>query len=164
MQPSIIGFSLEGASNAVWSRQHWPGGDAVNDFTIDGAASVRRGSADDPECYQGAKTDLYELVANLLATTGAPAFLDNDDGDNVGGSMDIISFATSYGFVRFNPDRIAPDVLSSSSSALGAYDGHIVKQVSSDFELHANGHDGFNADDRLNQRPEYVYVSSRINA
>jgi hypothetical protein len=107
---------------------------------------------------------VYELVTNLLATTGAPAFLDDDDGDDVGGSMDIILFATPYGFVGFDPDRIAPDVLSSSSSALGAHDGRIVKQVSSDFELRANGHDGFNADDRLNQRPEYVYVSSRINA
>jgi hypothetical protein len=38
--------------------------------------------------------------------TVAPAFLDNDNGDNVGGSMDIISFALPYGFVRFNPDHI----------------------------------------------------------
>ncbi len=126
MQQSIVGFSLEGASNALRSRQRWPGGDAVNNFTIDGAASVRRGGADDPECYQGAKTSVYELVTNLLATTGALAFHDN--GDNVGGSMGIISFATPYGFVGFNPDRISPDVLSSSSSALGAYDGCIVKR------------------------------------
>ena len=102
------------------------------------------------------------MVTNLLATTGALAF--HDDGDDVGGSMDIISFATPYGFVGFNPDHIAPDVLSSSSSALGAYDGRIVKEVLSDFDLRANGHNGFNADDRLNQRPEYIYVSSRINA
>ena len=43
---------------------------------------------------------------------GALAFHDN--GDDVGGSMGIISFATPYGFVGFNPDHIAPDVLSSS--------------------------------------------------
>ncbi len=105
---------------------------------------------------------MYELVTNLLATTGALAF--HDDGDNVGGSMDNISFSTPYGFVGFNPDHIAPDVLLSSSSALGAYDGCIVKEVLSDFDLRANGHNGFNADDRLNQRPEYIYVSSQINA
>ena len=41
-------------------------------------------------------------------------FLDNDNGDDVGGSMDIILVALPYGFVGFNPDHIAPDVLSSS--------------------------------------------------
>ena len=103
------------------------------------------------------------MVTNLLATTGALAFHDN--GDNVGGSMDIISFAISYGFVGFNPDHIAPDFLSSSSSsALGAYDGRIVKEVLSEFDLRANGHDGFDANGRLNQGPEYIYVSSRINS
>ncbi len=78
--------------------------------------------------------------------------------------MNIISFATPYGFVGFNPDHIAPDVLSSSSSALGACDRLIVKEVLSDFDLRTNGHNGFNADDRLNQRPEYIYVSTRINS
>jgi hypothetical protein len=61
--------------------------------------------------------EVYEVVANLLASTGAPAFLDNDVGDDVGGSMDIILFATPYGFDGFNPDRTAPDVLSSLSSS-----------------------------------------------
>jgi hypothetical protein len=51
---------------------------------------------------------VYELVTNLLATTGAPAFLDDEDGDDVGGSMYIISFATPYGFFGFDPDCIAP--------------------------------------------------------
>ena len=127
MQPSVVDFSLEGALNALRSRQCWPSGDAVNNFTIDCAASVRQGSADDPECYQGAKTEVYELVTNLLAFMGTPEFLDDDDSDNVGESMDIISFALPYGFVGFNPDHIAPDVLSSSSSsALRANDGRIL--------------------------------------
>jgi hypothetical protein len=77
MQPSVADFSLEGASNALRSRQRRPGGDAANDFTIDGTANLRRGSADDPERFQAAKTEVYELVTNLLATTGAPAFLDD---------------------------------------------------------------------------------------
>ena len=72
--------------------------------------------------------------------------------------MYIISFATPYGFVGFNPDRIAPDVLSSSSSALGAHDGRIVKPVSSDFELRANGHDGLNAGDRSKGGGHYRVV------
>ena len=89
---------------------------------------------------------------------GAPAFLDDDDGDDVGGSMDIISFASPYGFVGFNPDCITPDVLSSSSSALRANDGRILKEVLSDFELRAIGHDGFNADDRSKGRGHYRVV------
>jgi hypothetical protein len=56
--------------------------------------------------------EVYELVTNLSAPTGALEF--HDDGDNVGGGMGIISFATPYGFVGFNPDHIAPDVISSS--------------------------------------------------
>ena len=98
------------------------------------------------------------MVTSLLATTGAPAFLDDDDGDDVGESMDILSFASPCGFVGFNPDRIAPDVLSTSSSALGAHDGRIVKYVSSDFELHANGRDGFNAYDRSKGGGHYRVV------
>ena len=34
MQPSVEDFSLEGASNALRSRQRRPGGDAANDFTM----------------------------------------------------------------------------------------------------------------------------------
>ncbi len=64
---------------------------------------------------------MYELVKNLLETTGAPAY--DDDGDDVGGGMYIVSFGTPYGFVGFDPDCISPDVLSSLSSALGARDG-----------------------------------------
>jgi hypothetical protein len=64
---------------------------------------------------------VYELVTNLLETRGAQAY--DDDCDDVGGGMYIISFATPYGFVGLNHDRISPDVLSSSSSALGAHDG-----------------------------------------
>jgi hypothetical protein len=56
MQPSIIGFSLEGASNALCPRQRWPGGDAVNDFTIDGSASVR-----DPIAFGNALEILWTL-------------------------------------------------------------------------------------------------------
>ena len=68
MQPSIVRFSFDGASNVLRLWYPLPGGDTFNDFTIDGAASVRQGSADDPECYQGAKTEVYEFVTNLLAT------------------------------------------------------------------------------------------------
>ena len=58
------------ASNALRSWRRWPGGYAVDHFVVDGVASVRRGRADDPECYQCAKTEVYELVTNALATTG----------------------------------------------------------------------------------------------
>ena len=158
MQPSVADFSLEGASNALRSRQRRPGGDAVNDFTIDGTANLRRGSADDPGRFQGAKTEVYELVTNLLATTGAPAFLDDDEDDDVEGSVDVNSFASPYGFVGFNPDRIPPDVLLSSSSALRADDGRVLKEVLSDFELRAIGHDGFNADDKSKGGGHYRVV------
>ena len=50
MQPSVVGFSLDGASNALRLWHRCPGGDIVSYFMIDGAASVRRGGADDPEC------------------------------------------------------------------------------------------------------------------
>lgn len=156
MQPSVADFSLEGASNALRSRQRRPDGDAVNDFTIDGTANLSRGSADDPERFQGAKTEVYELVTNLLATTGAPAFVDEDD--DAGGSAGVNSFASPYGFVGFNPDRIPPDVLLSSSSALRADDGRVLKEVLSDFELRAIGHDGFNADDKLKGGGHYRVV------
>ena len=98
------------------------------------------------------------MVTNLLATTGAPAFLDDDEDDNVEGNADVNSFASPYGFVGFNPDRIPPDVLLSSSSALRADDGRVLKEVLSDFELRAIGHDGFNADDKSKGGGHYRVV------
>lgn len=155
-QPSVADFSLEGASNAIRSRQRRPGGDATADFTLDGAPSPRRGGrlADNPEKFEKFKREVYELVKNLLATTGAPAFLDDDDDDDEdddhnANTEDRNSFTSPYGFVGFNPDRISPDVLSASSAILRAYDGRVLREVVSDFELRAIGHDGYHADDRL---------------
>ena len=80
------------------------------------------------------------MVANLLASTGAPAFLDNDVGDDVGGSMDIILFATPYGLL---------DSILIVLHLMFSHHCHPVKRVLSDFQLGANGHDGFNAKGRL---------------
>ena len=97
-----------------------------------------------------AKESLRKLVRNLLATTGAPAFQDDYDDDDADDGVTSSSnpFASPYGFTGFDPSRIPPDVLSESSSTLRVDGGRPLKEVLSEYELQAIGHDGFDADDR----------------
>ena len=91
-----------------------------------------------------AKESITELVRNLLATTGAPAFQDDyEDGDDT-----INEFSAPYGFVGFDPKRIPPNLLSESSLVLRTANGQALKEVLSEYELQAIGHDGMAADDR----------------
>ncbi|KAL9188791.1 hypothetical protein ACHAXT_007169 [Thalassiosira profunda] len=104
----------------------------------------RRKKADEGQVEQ-AKEDVREVVRNLLATTGAPAFQDDyEEGDE----MSEGSFASPYGFVGFQPERIPPDLLSQSSGTLRAGNGRALKEVLSEYELQAIGHDGMAADDK----------------
>ncbi len=64
-------------------------------------------------------------------------------------------FLLPYGFIGFNPDRVLPNVLSVSSPALCAGDGRVLREVLSNFELLAIGHDGYNADNRSKRGGHY---------
>ena len=88
----------------------------------DAAAGPRRrgggfgGPDDDGGRLEGAKRMVYELLGNLLATTGAPTFQEDHDNnvDNVdgGGGATLApsnAFESPYGFVGFNLDRVPPD-------------------------------------------------------
>ena len=171
-QPSVADFSLDGASQYDRSRK----GTTIDDTPLTGeqesAGPRRRGGAGggagaDDAVVERAKGELSELLGNLLATTGAPAFQDDydddDDGDGDGdggggGGGGSNSFASPYGFVGFDPDRVPPDVLSASSPALRAGGGRALREVLSDFELRAIGHDGFNADDKSKGGGHYRVV------
>jgi hypothetical protein len=158
-QPSVADFLLDGASQYDQRRK----GTAINDTLLRGeqeSAGPRRHGASraraDNVVVKQAKREVSKLLGNLLATTGAPAFQDdyedvNDDskigGGRGGGRTNL--FALPYGYVGFDPDRILPDVLSASSPALRAGDGRALWEVLSNFELHAIGHNGYNANNRL---------------
>ena len=97
----------------------------------------------DEEQIEKAKEDIREIVRNLLATTGAPAFQDEyEEGDETN------SFSSPYGFTGFDPERIPPDLLSKSSAVLRVDSGSALKEVLSEYELQAIGHDGMAADDK----------------
>jgi hypothetical protein len=166
-QPSVADFSLDGASQYDRSRK----GTTIDDTPLTGeqesAGPRRRGGAGggagaDDAVVERARGEVSELLGNLLATTGAPAFQDDydddGDGDGGGGGGGSNSFASPYGFVGFDPDRVPPDVLSASSPALRAGDGRALREVLSDFELRAIGHDGFNADDKSKGGGHYRVV------
>ena len=166
-QPSAADFSLDGASQYDRSRK----GTTIDDTPLTGeqeSAGPRRrrgaggGAGADDAIVERAKREVSELLGNLLATTGAPAFQDDydddDDGGSIGGGGGPNSFASPYGFVGFDPDRVPPDVLSASSPALRAGDGRALREVLSDFELRAIGHDGFNADDKSKGGGHYRVV------
>jgi len=166
-QPSAADFSLDGASQYDRGRR----GTTIDDTPLTGeqeSAGPRRrrgaggGAGADDAIVERAKREVSELLGNLLATTGAPAFQDDydddDDGGSIGGGGGPNSFASPYGFVGFDPDRVPPDVLSASSPALRAGDGRALREVLSDFELRAIGHDGFNADDKSKGGGHYRVV------
>ena len=103
----------------------------------------------DASQIENAKEYIRELVRNLLATTGAPAFQDDYDEEvESSTSRSTNSFSSPYGFTGFQPERIPPDVLSKSSAALRVNNGKALKDVLSEYELQAIGHDGMAADDK----------------
>ena len=114
----------------------------------------------DASQIENAKEYLRELVRNLLATTGAPAFQDDYDEEVEGGSSGTNSFSSPYGFTGFQPERIPPDVLSKSSAALRVNNGKALKEVLSEYELQAIGHDGMAADDKSKGGGHYREVES----
>lgn len=94
----------------------------------------------DADVAEKAKEKIREVVRSLLATTGAPAFQDDyEEGD------DMLAFSS---FTGFESDRIPPETLSSSSVALRVQNGNVLKEVISEFEIDAIGHDGMAADDK----------------
>ena len=94
----------------------------------------------DADVSEKAKEKIREIVRSLLATTGAPAFQDDyEEGDA------MLAFSS---FTGFESDRIPPETLSSSSSALRVQNGAVLKEALSEFEIDAIGHDGMAADDR----------------
>ena len=119
--------------------------------TLDVTGSARANKADN-DLLDQVRGDLVEVVRNLLATTGLPAFQDDyEEGD------EIASNAFSY-YTGFQPERIRPDDLSSSSVAIRVNNGHVLKEVLSEFELQAIGHDGMAADDIANGGGHYREV------
>ncbi|KAL7543331.1 hypothetical protein ACHAXR_012654 [Thalassiosira sp. AJA248-18] len=106
----------------------------------------KRKKADSQQIEQ-AKDDIREIVRNLLATTGAPAFQDDfEEGDETTTAA-ANSFSSPYGFTGFEPERIPPDLLTRSSAPLRADGGKPLKEILSEYELQAIGHDGMAADD-----------------
>ena len=100
----------------------------------------------DADVAEKAKEKIREVVRALLATTGAPAFQDDyEEGDDM---LAANSFSSPYGFTGFESDRIPPETLSSSSAALRVQNGAVLKEVISEFEIDAIGHDGMAADDK----------------
>ncbi|EED91118.1 predicted protein [Thalassiosira pseudonana CCMP1335] len=109
-----------------------------------GDTSGSRRKKTDERQIEKAKDSLRELVRNLLATTGAPAFQDEyEEGDETASN----SFASPYGFTGFQSERIPPGLLSESSYDLRLQNGNALKEILSEYEIQAIGHDGMAADD-----------------
>ncbi|KAL3772713.1 hypothetical protein ACHAWU_004958 [Discostella pseudostelligera] len=115
----------------------------------------------DASQIENAKEYIREFVRNLLATTGAPAFQDDYDEEvESSTSRSTNSFSSPYGFTGFQPERIPPDVLSKSSAALRVSNGKALKDVLSEYELQAIGHDGMAADDKSKGGGHYREVEN----
>lgn len=127
------------------------GSDMPEDSLIGGPFGDMSGSKrkkEDDEQLTKAKEKLRQLVADLLATTGAPAFQDDFDEENDDDDKEVNPFATPYGFVGFQSDRIPPETLVDCSYALLLQNGKALHEVMEEYELSAIGHDGMAADDK----------------
>lgn len=104
----------------------------------------KRKKVDEKELEE-AKESLRQLVGDLLATTGAPAFQDDFTEEE---ESEVNSFTTPYGFVGFNSERIPPETLVDSSFIMRIQNGKALHEVLEEYELQAIGYDGMAADDR----------------
>eukprot|EP00985_Skeletonema_marinoi_P020598 scaffold12300_cov104-Skeletonema_marinoi.AAC.1 len=110
----------------------------------------------DADVAEKAKEKIREVFRSLLATTGAPAFQDDyEEGDDM---LAGNSFSSPYGFTGFESDRIPPETLSSASSSLRVQNGNVLREVISEFEIDAIGHDGMAADDKTKGGGHYREV------
>ncbi|KAL7513122.1 hypothetical protein ACHAXN_010180 [Cyclotella atomus] len=100
------------------------------------------------EQLEKAKDSLRQLVGDLLATTGAPAFQDDYEEDDDESEKEANPFATPYGFVGFQSERIPPETLVDRSHDILLQNGKALHEVLEEYELQAIGYDGMAADDR----------------
>lgn len=110
-----------------------------------GDTSGSKRKKDEEEELLPAKEKLRRLVGDLLATTGAPAFQDDDQDDEV--TTDN-PYAAPYGFVGFQSERIPVETLADSSRSLRIQNGRALREILEEYEMQAIGHDGMAADDR----------------
>ena len=142
------GYSrTDGSSNPEDTLAGGPFGDASN---------TQRRKASEQE-LEDAKEVVTELMQGLLAMTGAPGFQDEfsggvqpyeegEDGAYVQSSV-TVSSQPQMEFVGFDPSAVPTDMLTESSRSLRAGGGQAFREVLSDFEMQAVGHDGMAADD-----------------
>uniref|UniRef100_A0A7S4SBV9 SAP domain-containing protein n=1 Tax=Ditylum brightwellii TaxID=49249 RepID=A0A7S4SBV9_9STRA len=127
----------------------------------DSSLSNKKQTASEKEINE-AKEEVTELVASLLALSGAPAFVEEYYGEE--------NASSKYEFVGFDPSRVPPNLLSQPSSSgsasaaskalrTGEKDGQVLLQsILSDFEMRAIGHDGMAADNKKRGGGHYTEV------
>jgi len=103
----------------------------------------KRKKADD-EQLEKAKENMRQLVGDLLATTGAPAFQDDYEEED---ENETNTFAAPYGFVGFQSERIPPESLVENSHAIRMQNGKALHEILEEYEQQAIGYDGMAADD-----------------
>ena len=147
-QTPMADMSLE---NARYQQKALNKADQPEESLIGGpfgdTSGSKRKKADATQIEE-AKDELSEVVRNLLATTGAPAFQDDyEEGDDETSMASAFS-ASPYEWEGFQAERIPPNLLSQSSAALRSGNGGALKEVLHEYELQAIGHDGMAADDK----------------
>jgi len=112
-----------------------------------------------------AKEQVIELVSNLLALSGAPAFAMENFGDDNDDSDDDTSTALPYSapaprqFVGFHPANVPTEWLTRASPALRAGRGQVLQDVLRQFELQAVGQDGLLGDNSDRGGGHYAEVT-----
>eukprot|EP00978_Attheya_sp_CCMP212_P038695 scaffold194420_cov55-Attheya_sp.AAC.1 len=113
----------------------------------DTSGSVRR--KESTKELEEASEVVRDLVMSLLAMTGAPGFQDefNDGVVPLSENDQRPAVQSQFGFVGFDASRVPTELLNEASSPIRAGNGDVLRDVLSEMDIQAIGHDGLNGDD-----------------
>jgi hypothetical protein len=142
---------MSSSSSGSSSRQPW---DMPTRATITSSAAE----------LATAKETVSELVALLLAMTGAPAFTSRDDDDDDDLMQRMPSYYTAPArFVGFDPSQVPIELLAASSQALRMARGQVLQDVCREFELQGIAQDGM-ASDNVEKGGGHYREVSKVHA
>jgi hypothetical protein len=142
-QPGAAGggvVSLNGLSSSSLQSQPWD--------------HQRPTHAVNDEQVEQAQTKIADLVSTLLAMTGAPGFIiEDDDGFDTGTTS-----SPPNRFIGFHPANVPTAMLTDASRELRMQRGQLLREVLRQFEMRAIGYDGLRGDEQKHGGGHYREV------
>ncbi|KAL3944682.1 MAG: hypothetical protein SGBAC_001240 [Bacillariaceae sp.] len=105
------------------------------------SSSTRKADSSSAE-IDAAKVTVTELVRTLLAMTGLPVFINEDEDDDIRPVRGGSKFDAPAECIDFDPSMVPTDMLTKASTSVRTSRGKVLREVLREFELRAIGDDG----------------------